>query len=36
MAMAWALTLIVLTTTGLIIYFILRPKKGVGLQKVFW
>jgi hypothetical protein len=23
-------------TTGLIIYFILRPKKGVGLQKVFW
>jgi len=26
----------VLRTTGLIIYFILRPKKGVGLQKVFW
>ena len=35
-AMAWALTLIVLTVTGLIIYFLLRPKKRSGLQQVFW
>lgn len=35
-AMAWALTLIVLTLTGLIIYFILRPKNPAGLQRVFW
>ena len=36
MAMVWALTLIVLTVTGLIIYFILRPKRRSGLQNVFW
>ncbi len=36
MAMAWALTLVVLTITGLIIYFILRPKRRAGLQNVFW
>jgi len=35
-AMAWALTLIVLTTTGLIIYFILMPRKRTGVQRVFW
>ena len=35
-AMAWALTLIVLTITGLLIYFLLRPKKRSGLQQVFW
>jgi uncharacterized iron-regulated membrane protein len=35
-AMAWALTLVVLTITGLIIYFLLRPKKRSGLQQVFW
>jgi len=35
-AMAWALTLIVLTISGLIIYFLLRPKKRSGLQQVFW
>ena len=34
-AMAWALTLVVLTVTGLIIYFILRPKRRNGLQSVF-
>src|SRR6185503_19058235 len=36
MAMAWALTLVVLIVTGLIIYFLLRPKKRSGLQQVFW
>jgi len=35
-AMAWALTLVVLIVTGLIIYFLLRPKKRSGLQQVFW
>jgi len=36
MAMAWALTLVVLTVTGLIIYFILRPKRRAGMQNIFW
>jgi len=35
-AMMWALTLIVMTTTGLIIYLKLRRPGAVGLKKVFW
>jgi uncharacterized iron-regulated membrane protein len=35
-AMVWALTLIVMTTTGLIIYLKLRRPGAVGLKKVFW
>ena len=35
-AMAWALTLVTLVSTGLVIYFLLRPKKRAGLQQVFW
>jgi uncharacterized iron-regulated membrane protein len=35
-AMAWALALIFLTSTGLLIYFLMRPKKSAGLQQVFW
>ena len=35
-AMAWALALIFLTSTGLLIYFLMRPKKRAGLQQVFW
>jgi uncharacterized iron-regulated membrane protein len=35
-AMAWALTLIVLTLSGLVIYVLMRPKKRRGLQQVFW
>jgi len=35
-AMAWALALVTLVSTGLIIYFLLRPKKRAGLQQVFW
>jgi uncharacterized iron-regulated membrane protein len=35
-AMLWALSLFVLTVTGIIIYLKLRPRAPVGLQKVFW
>jgi uncharacterized iron-regulated membrane protein len=35
-AMLWAVALFVLTSTGLIIYFKLRPRTPVGIQKVFW
>jgi len=35
-AMLWALTLFVLTITGLIIYLKLRPRTTTGIQKVFW
>ena len=35
-AMLWGLTLIVLTTTGLIIYLKLYRPGGKGLKKVFW
>jgi len=35
-AMLWALSLAVLTISGLIIYWTMRRKNAVGLQKVFW
>ena len=35
-AMFWAMALVVLTTSGLIIYWTMRRKKAIGLQKVFW
>lgn len=35
-AMFWALSLVVLTATGLIIYFRIRRKNPRGIQKVFW
>ena len=35
-AMLWGLTLIVLTTTGLIIYLKLYRPGAKGLKKVFW
>jgi len=35
-AMFWALSLIVLTLTGLIIYFKMMPRVRRGIQKVFW
>jgi len=36
LAMFWALTLVVITASGLVIYFMLRPKRRRGLQNVFW
>jgi uncharacterized iron-regulated membrane protein len=35
-AMFWATALAVLTVSGLIIYWTMRRKNAVGLQKVFW
>jgi len=35
-AMLWALTLVVITASGLVIYFMMRPKRRRGLQNVFW
>jgi len=35
-AMFWALSLIVLTVTGLIIYFKMMPRVRRGIQKAFW
>lgn len=35
-AMFWALALVVLTISGLIIYWTMRRRNAVGLQKVFW
>ncbi|HUQ89443.1 MAG TPA: PepSY-associated TM helix domain-containing protein [Vicinamibacterales bacterium] len=35
-AMFWALALAVLTISGLIIYWTMRRRNAVGLQKVFW
>ena len=35
-AMFWAVALAVLTISGLIIYWTMRRKNAVGLQKVFW
>jgi uncharacterized iron-regulated membrane protein len=35
-AMLWALALFVLTASGLVIYFKLRPRTTAGIQKVFW
>lgn len=35
-AMLWAVSLFVLTVTGLIIYLKLRPRTTTGIQKVFW
>ena len=35
-SMLWALALAVLTLTGLIIYFKMRPRRTAGIQKVFW
>ena len=36
LGMVWALALIVLTISGLIIYWKMRPKDPTGLRKVFW
>jgi uncharacterized iron-regulated membrane protein len=36
LAMVWAVALFVLTATGLIIYFKMRPKVRRGIQQVFW
>jgi len=35
-AMMWALTLVVLTVTGLIIYFKMRRGNLTGIRRVFW
>jgi len=35
-AMFWAIALAVLTFSGLIIYWTMRRRNAVGLQKVFW
>ncbi len=35
-AMFWAIALAVLTISGLIIYWTMRRRNAVGLQKVFW
>ena len=35
-AMFWAVALAVLTISGLVIYWTMRRKNPVGLQKVFW
>jgi len=35
-AMVWAIALAVLTISGLIIYWTMRRRNAVGLQKVFW
>jgi uncharacterized iron-regulated membrane protein len=35
-AMFWAIALAVLTISGLVIYWTMRRKNPVGLQKVFW
>ena len=35
-AMFWAIALAVLTISGLIIYWTMRRKSAVGLQRVFW
>lgn len=35
-AMLWAVALIVLTITGLIIYLKIRPRAPTGIQKAFW
>jgi uncharacterized iron-regulated membrane protein len=35
-AMFWAIALAILTVTGLIIYWTMRRRNPVGLQKVFW
>ena len=35
-AMLWGTTLVVLTSSGLIIYFMMRRRNPQGIQKVFW
>ena len=35
-AMFWALSLVVLTVSGLIIYFLMRRRNLSGIQRVFW
>jgi uncharacterized iron-regulated membrane protein len=35
-AMFWAIALATLTASGLIIYWTMRRRNAVGLQKVFW
>lgn len=35
-AMLWGVALFVLTASGLIIYFKLKPRTTTGIQKVFW
>ena len=36
LGMVWALALMALTVTGLVIYWKMRPKDATGLRKVFW
>lgn len=36
LGIAWALALMGLTITGLVIYWKMRPKDATGLRKVFW
>ena len=35
-AMLWGLTLIILTLSGLIIYFLMHRRNLKGIQRVFW
>jgi len=35
-AMLWGTSLAVLTVTGFVIYFTMRRRRPVGIQKVFW
>lgn len=35
-AMLWGLVLVALSVSGLVIYFAMRRRNPVGLQKVFW
>ncbi len=36
LGMAWGVALIVLTITGVVIYWRMRPRQATGLRKVFW
>ena len=36
MAMGWALALVWLTISGLVIYWRMRRRDAVGLKRVFW
>ena len=35
-AMLWGTALVILTASGLIIYFMMRRRNPQGIQKVFW
>ena len=35
-AMFWAIALVTLTTSGLVIYWTMRRRNATGLQRVFW